>query len=63
MTTKILQCKCSSSFQDAKYGMGQRVHNAGVKDRRLTSWVCTVCGNKKAPTSAEKEELTTKKGE
>lgn len=44
--TKIAECraKCKHEWQDAKYGEGNRLHNAfGAKDK--VDYHCTVCGN------------------
>ena len=38
--SKVISCKCANTFQDGKYGLGQRVHNYCEKGLR-----CTVCGN------------------
>lgn len=45
----IRKCNCPSVYQDAKYGVGLRVHNRAKsrygKDK--DAWTCTVCGVKK----------------
>lgn len=44
--TKVMACTCVSSYQDAKYGNGNRVHNeTAVKNG---GWRCTVCGKDKS---------------
>jgi len=53
MATKIMVCTCSNPFQDKAYGPGRRVHNAGMKDRKLLHWKCTVCGGKKSLSASE----------
>lgn len=41
--TVIKQCNCKSSYQDRKYGFGNRVMNiGGSKDSKTKC--CTVCG-------------------
>lgn len=40
--TVLLPCRCTSTYQDAKYGKNNRVHNVGAKNS-----TCTVCGVKK----------------
>lgn len=40
--TKVMACDCKHSFQDERYGKGQRVYNIGAKNL-----VCTVCSNKR----------------
>ena len=46
MSTTIKKCNCkptpshAADFQDAKYGVGNRVHNLDVKNTTAT---CTVC--------------------
>lgn len=44
-------------FQDATYGLDNRVHNLSRK-----GWVCTVCLDVKGATSEESKELSPKKG-
>jgi len=50
---KIKPCNCTHSFQDGRYGPGQRVHTQG-KDKIA----CTVCGKTTAVIS---KAITTKK--
>ncbi len=38
----VKPCPCKNSFQDTRYGVGQRLHNVGTK-----GITCTVCGNRK----------------
>ena len=40
---KVLTCSCASTYQDAKYGVGKRVHNHAPRH----GFRCTVCGNVK----------------
>jgi hypothetical protein len=43
MATTLKRCKgpkCSSAYQDEKYGVGVRVHNKCAKGNR-----CAVCGD------------------
>jgi len=42
MTTKIMKCTCKHSFQDNRYGAGNRVFNQSVRDRAI-KYRCTVC--------------------
>ena len=45
----IRRCNCPSAYQDAKYGVGNRVHNKS-KSRfgaDKSAWTCTICGTKK----------------
>jgi len=48
----VKKCYCASTFQDARYGKGRRVHNALGKDRsgNAGGTRCTVCGDTKATT-------------
>jgi hypothetical protein len=39
--TRVLKCACKHLFQDERYGVNQRVHNAARKPR--PGWRCTVC--------------------
>ena len=39
--TFVRKCKCSSEFQDEKYGLGMRVMNATGKEGKVIR--CTVC--------------------
>lgn len=41
MPNVITRCHCTSSYQDAAYGAGQRVHTVGTN-----AATCTVCGAK-----------------
>ena len=41
--TKVIKCKCDSTFQDKEYGKGNRLGNVNEKE---DSAVCTVCGSK-----------------
>jgi len=45
----ILKCTCKNDYQDAKYGIGNRVMNPAGKDsaRRSVKYRCTVCGKEK----------------
>lgn len=45
----ILQCNCTSEFQDKKYGKGKRVCNP----KKERGYSCTVCG---ASHGGEKKE-------
>jgi hypothetical protein len=46
--TSILNCNCSSEYQDEKFGKGKRVHNkARTKSGTGSAWRCTVCDNLK----------------
>jgi len=51
----IRACRCSSDYQDTKYGKGQRVHTLGgtAQSPRET---CTVCGNKVAAASVPRKK-------
>jgi len=63
--TRILKCSCKSSFQDAQYGQGWRLHNMnGANDWWEQIATCTVCGNKKeeGETLKTKEWLTEHSG-
>lgn len=40
MTTQMIKCNCKHEFQDAMYGVGQRVANI----MRTGQVKCTVCG-------------------
>jgi hypothetical protein len=40
MTTRVLKCNCSSSFQDKEYGQAQRLCNDNNKEGSK----CTICG-------------------
>lgn len=37
-----------AAYQDAKFGKGNRLHNAMVKDGKFKGHTCTVCGSRKA---------------
>lgn len=39
MAATINKCKCENSFQDEKYGKGNRVHSESGKGPK-----CSVCG-------------------
>jgi len=47
-TSRIVQCKCVSEFQDKRYGEQQRVATVATKTYRKESGTadvkCTVCG-------------------
>jgi hypothetical protein len=43
----IKKCTCKSSYQDKKYGDGNRVHNICKGTKLLDSCRCTVCGTVK----------------
>ena len=45
----ILPCICSHTFQDKKYGSGNRVHNPNTKGSN-----CTVCGATKNTGAVDK---------
>lgn len=47
--TKVLPCGCESTYQDKKYGRGNRLHNLGPKVNKGTGEQarCTVCGREK----------------
>ena len=49
--TTILKCKCHHRYQDNKYGRGNRVFNAMLKENRYR---CSVCGEEKYVTSKTK---------
>lgn len=46
---KILRCKCANTYQDERYGTGQRVHNPKAKKvgSQTQRYTCTVCGDVK----------------
>jgi hypothetical protein len=48
----IKSCNCLSVFQDARYGVGKRVHN--VKDDKSST--CTVCGKTNAAALPSKKK-------
>ena len=39
--TRVLRCTCQHPFQDERYGINLRIHNATRKPR--PGWRCTVC--------------------
>lgn len=41
MAATINKCKCENSFQDVKYGTGNRVHSESEKGPK-----CSVCGTR-----------------
>ena len=43
--TRVMQCSRKHPFQDERYGINMRVHNATRKPR--PGWRCTVCLNEK----------------
>ena len=43
----IIACSCTSTFQDARYGKGMRVHNYARKAQTNGAWRCAVCGSLK----------------
>ena len=45
MTTKIMSCTCTHSFQDKKHGKGRRVFNQMKGDP--PRYACTICGTQK----------------
>ena len=46
--TNVLSCKCSSPYQDERYGAGLRVHNHAPKVHSgAGGWRCSVCGDVK----------------
>lgn len=42
-TTTIKPCKCTSTFQDKKYGAGLRLHRIATKLEAIPRERCTVC--------------------
>ena len=40
----IIKCNCVHEFQDERYGLGMRVHNATAKD---STYRCTVCASER----------------
>lgn len=44
MPSKILRCKCVHEAQDKLHGKGNRVFNAGGKNKE-TTFTCTVCSS------------------
>lgn len=48
--TTVKPCKCTSSYQDSKYGAGNRLHNVADKKKvgNTPATSCTVCGATKA---------------
>jgi hypothetical protein len=45
--TRILKCGCDNPYQDARYGVGNRVHN-GCDDSKHAGWRCTSCKTERA---------------
>lgn len=53
--TVKLPCQCKNTFQDDRYGLGIRLHNATIRagtlkkenDNQFTSARCTVCSDVK----------------
>lgn len=46
--TRTMFCYCTSKYQDARYGMGLRLHNKCTKQMPgQQNWRCTVCGKRK----------------
>lgn len=44
----LIQCTCTSKFQDERYGKNVRVHNqARNHPTKQGGWRCTVCGREK----------------
>ncbi len=42
-SSAISACSCVSSYQDARYGRGMRVHTVGNPGRIPSQLSCTVC--------------------
>lgn len=42
--TTIRRCNCTSAYQDARYGVNERVHNLGAIKSGSRKVRCTVCG-------------------
>jgi methionyl-tRNA synthetase len=42
----VYPCNCRNEFQDQRYGAGRRLHTESSKGDK-----CTVCGNRKSPTT------------
>lgn len=40
----IIKCNCVHEFQDERYGLGMRVHNATAKG---STYRCTVCASER----------------
>jgi hypothetical protein len=53
---KILNCNCTSIFQDTVYGINKRYHNSMFKGRDLLGFRCSVCAHKQEPTSDDKKD-------
>lgn len=43
-TTAIVKCSCEHSYQDEKYGRGNRVANLRCGEKAKNEGICTVCG-------------------
>lgn len=59
MNTKIIACTCKSAFQDERYGLRNRVHNA-ANGKKV--WRCTVCKVERSMTGEEISSSDKKKG-
>lgn len=44
---KIMPCTCVHPYQDAKYGIGRRVHNGCGSNKGSHGHRCTSCGAEK----------------
>ena len=53
----ILKCNCKHKYQDKRYGLGRRVHNACTKGSKVV-YRCTVCSNVK---ELQKNQVDTSK--
>ena len=52
--TKVMQCSCTSDFQDKEYGKNMRLFNSMGKDDK-GGWRCTVCGKEANESSSKKK--------
>ncbi|MFA4972960.1 MAG: hypothetical protein WC683_10120 [bacterium] len=57
MSTMIRPCTCQHYFQDARYGLHNRIHNQCKRKEgsSRTRWRCTVCGAVKEGLAGERQ--------
>lgn len=53
MNTNVFSCGCKSDYQDRRYGVGMRLHNMKMDEKK--GGTCTVCGKLNTKTAAKAE--------
>lgn len=58
----ILACTCKNTFQDSKYGPGNRVHNRVRPNDNPPSYSCAVCSTERNAKNVDGDMKKGKKG-